>query len=163
MKRLSFALIVLLASCGLMKTTTTNKENRELEISTASQLRKNEQQERLTLTDSIFDHDDVKLSSFDMILWPKGNIRYNVNGGFEGSFDSLLVKGKQQQFSRSSGRLQHGDSNKTTSVVQTDQQKKEKTAEKKVSKQASPDLKVMVGLLILVVALFYYVKKRLLS
>jgi len=152
---------MILTSCSLMNKTTKNSEAHQYEMTSNNSLKTDLQQEKLTLTDSVFDSDQINTTSFDVFLWPKGNLKFTADGGMEGNFDSVLVKGQRAQKTKTHGKLLRKITDKSALLTQIEEQKKEKVEEKKLSKKSLPDGKFILAILILVIILLIYAKKGL--
>lgn len=156
-------LLMLLVGRGLFKqkTETTNEEHRlkdsQLMIKVKRELNiKNSKQHLLFSTDSA-------QQDYMIQLWPKGTVSIMPGGGIKGEFDSLLIRGKQQQVAKLSEMLNTLEEHKGNMVTGLLDSKRTNFEQKHIEKKSSYNLKWILlsfGLVVFLVLLFLWQKFR---
>lgn len=154
-------LLMLLLSCGLFKqkTETTNEErqlkNSQLMMEVKSELNtKNSKQHFLFSTDSA-------QQDYTIQLWPKGTVSVMPGGGIKGEFDSLLIRGKQQQVAKLSEMLNTLEEHKGNTVTGLLDSQRTDFDQKHIEKKSSYNLKWILlsfGVVVFLVLLLLWKK-----
>ena len=152
-------LISLLYSCALFKQNTKTIEeqerlsDRQTRVKRVEEMESSNQMQRLT-----FRQDSLQ-SAYSFWLWPKGNIKFAAGNGFEGSFDSILVKGNLNQLTRQTEKADQSILGKATIKSDLTEKLKDKSVEKKKILKSFPTIIwPMIILVILIIAAFSFRK-----
>jgi hypothetical protein len=159
----AFLLVVMLVpiGCNMLKKTTRTKEEHTLEEN--MELRKSSAriQEKLTDTKFLTLRRDTAWGVYTVQLWPRGKFTYLPTGGFEGVFDSILVRGK---IAKGSGYVSQNtvkeiskQKESSDSVLKTNK----KSVESNRQIERIPDIKlILVISIVAIITLFYVIKRR---
>lgn len=91
--RIYCAVVLLFCGCSLLTKTvkTTNKDIQEANLRT--NLKATTGLDKTKSMQYLYRGKDSMMSAYQIQLWPKGKIVFNESFGFEGEFDSILMKG----------------------------------------------------------------------
>jgi len=155
-----FILFIVVSACGLLKRTSKTTEEdfskveklTDLQASTILDYHKSGQQLLLRR--------DTTETNYSIRFWPRGILHVAPTGAVTGEFDSVMVVGKQRQLSSTSKSTNTNEASTAKSEQRLRQKEQRSSGKKRVEKQKSPQIILIVILSALVVLLiFLWIRK----
>jgi hypothetical protein len=91
--KICLVLIMLISGCTLLKRTTTTTDEDSSSASQLNTLKTNGKQEQSRDAQFVKWQKDSSDSFYQVRLWPKGNLSFSPENGFNGEFDSVRING----------------------------------------------------------------------
>lgn len=157
---LSVLVLIIISGCGVFKRNTKTTAERFNSATSQTKMQTTAEITRVKAGQQLIFKRDSIGADYTMRLWPKGNLSFSPGGGFTGQFDSILLVGKQKQQRVTAQSVStHEQENDKISTTLTQESKKE-SGEKNRAKTSTPDIKWIGGILVLIVIVFFMLKKR---
>lgn len=160
MKRTGVIILFFLASCGVFnrsaKTTSKSfdKSSAEQTLQLNSGKRSNLDAYQLRL------HNDSSETAYRIQFWPKGMINFTADGGFAGSFDSVLVTGNQRRQGKSTLMSRTHLQEEQSASAHLEDKMQQNSGIKKEEKVSTPDWNMIAGFLIIIISVIFMVVKK---